>query len=79
MVAPLYWRYQKEKYGIIKDFIKGGFGKILSYSIIRVAPDGYESPYIIGIVDLEGSKIVGEICGGDIQNLQVKNLINKKA
>ncbi|MFH0837307.1 MAG: OB-fold domain-containing protein [Candidatus Aenigmatarchaeota archaeon] len=38
-------------------------GKILSHTTIRASPEGFEAPYIVGIVQLDnGEKLVGEIC-----------------
>ncbi len=50
-----------------KEFDKinlSGKGKLLTYTIIRTAPEGFEdfTPYAIGIVELkEGVKVMGQI------------------
>ena len=71
MSVPLYWRMQKEKYGKIGENISGIKGKILSHTTIRASPEGFESPYIVGIVQLDnGEKLVGEICADIESNTQ---------
>jgi uncharacterized protein len=45
-----------------ESFELSGTGKILSYTIIRAAPRGFEAPYAIGIIKLvEGPTITGQI------------------
>ena len=39
-------------------------GKILTYTVIYVGPEGFETPYCIGIIELdEGVMISGQIVG----------------
>ena len=79
MSVPLYWRMQKDKYDKIKEHISEGKGNIISYTIIYAAPDGFESPYIISIVEMKnGGKLAGELTGIDIQNISGINLIGKE-
>ncbi len=50
-----------------------GTGKIHSFTVIRVAPEGYEYylPYVLAIVELdEGAKILGQIV--DVEPEEVK-------
>lgn len=55
----------------LEDFGFLGKGKIYSDTIIRVAPDGFEAPYITALIKLEeGPMIVGEITNIDIENIE---------
>ncbi len=50
--------------GKIEEFEFKGTGKIVSYTIIRSGPDGFEkqTPYPIAIVELdEGARVTGQI------------------
>ena len=52
--------------GEIQEFQFSGNGTIESFTIIRVAPKGFESqaPYAVGIIKLvEGASITGQIVG----------------
>jgi uncharacterized OB-fold protein len=52
--------------GDIKEFRFSGKGKILSYTIIRIPPEGFEmhTPYAVAIIELdEGTRISGQIIG----------------
>ena len=52
--------------GQIEEFQFKGRGTIESFTIIRVAPKGFEAltPYAVGIIQLvEGAKITGQIIG----------------
>lgn len=52
--------------GILEDFQFSGRGKILSYTIIRIPPEGFERyvPYAVAIIELEeGTNITGQIVG----------------
>lgn len=59
-----------------KDFntIKlSGKGKIMTHTIIRIAPDGFtdQAPYAIGIIELdEGPKIMSQITDCDPEELK---------
>ncbi len=81
MSIPLYWRMQKKKYGIVKELFGDGTGKIVSWTIVRASPEGFEAPYIVGIVKMkDGVKLVGAVCGVDIHKLEgteKNDLINK--
>jgi uncharacterized OB-fold protein len=66
-----------------EPFKFSGHGKLLSYTIIHAAPDGFENqvPYTIGLVQLEegpviSSQIVGDTTGIDI-NKPVKIVFRK--
>ena len=75
----MYWRMQKEKYGLIGSNISGIGGKIISHTTIRASPEGFEAPYIVGIVLMEnGEKLVGEICiDGNVQEFGTQSLIDR--
>jgi uncharacterized OB-fold protein len=50
--------------GRIEDHQLSGKGKIVSYTVIRVPPEGFESPYAVAIIELEeGTNISGQIVG----------------
>lgn len=52
--------------GKIKDFNFTGHGKIVTFTIIRSAPDGFEynTPYAIAIIELdEGARTSGQMVG----------------
>jgi hypothetical protein len=52
--------------GKIEDFTFTGCGRILTHTIIRNAPDGFEynTPYAVAIIALdEGANISGQIAG----------------
>ncbi|RLI98022.1 MAG: transcriptional regulator [Candidatus Aenigmatarchaeota archaeon] len=53
--------------GKIEEFKFTGKGTIVSHTVIRTAPSGFEksTPYVVGIVKLdEGPQISGQIVGG---------------
>jgi len=57
--------------GDIQEFQFSGSGKILSYTIIRTPPEGFEHyiPYAIAIIRLdEGTNITGQVVG-DIERI----------
>ena len=50
--------------GNIEEFKFSGKGKIVSYTIVRVPPEGFEkyAPYAVAIIELdEGTRITGQI------------------
>ena len=52
--------------GKIEEVTLSGKGKIISYTIIRVPPEGFENftPYAVAIIELdEGTRISGQIVG----------------
>lgn len=52
--------------GEIKEFRFSGRGKILSYTVIRIPPEGFEiyTPYAVAIIELkEGTRISGQVIG----------------
>jgi uncharacterized OB-fold protein len=52
--------------GQIEDFQFSGKGKIVSWTVIRVAPGGFEDqvPYAVAMIELdEGTMIAGQIVG----------------
>lgn len=57
---------QCRRKGKIEKFQFSGNGEVLSYTVIRVAPEGFESyaPYAVAIIKLdEGTNISGQIIG----------------
>jgi len=59
--------------GKIENFQFSGNGKISSYTIIRVPPEGFEmhTPYAVAIISLdEGTNISGQVIG-DINQVEV--------
>ena len=60
-------------HGKIEKFCFSGCGEIISYTIIRSAPSGFENqtPYAVGIIKLkEGPNITGQIVG-EIENVDI--------
>ncbi|MCK4497242.1 MAG: Zn-ribbon domain-containing OB-fold protein, partial [Candidatus Aenigmarchaeota archaeon] len=58
--------------GNLDDFQFSGKGKIVSHTIIRVPPEGFEkyAPYAAAIIELdEGARISGQIVG-DISKVE---------
>ena len=50
--------------GKVEEYQFSGKGKILTYPIIRVPPEGFESPYAVAIIELEeGTNISGQVVG----------------
>lgn len=44
----------------------GGAGRLYSYTTVHVAPPGWETPYVVGYVDLpEGVRLFGKVKAGD--------------
>ena len=59
--------------GEVKEFCFSGNGKIVSYTIIRVPPEGFQNytPYAVAIIELdEGTRLSGQVIG-DISKLDV--------
>ena len=58
--------------GNVEDFEFSGNGKILSYTIVRTAPEGFEHyvPYAVAIIRLdEGANVTGQVVG-DIEKVR---------
>jgi hypothetical protein len=58
----------------LTEFRFGGKGEILSYTIVRVAPKGYEkySPYCVALIKLnEGPVIMGQIVDCEFDQLSI--------
>jgi uncharacterized OB-fold protein len=52
--------------GKIEDMRFSGNGKIVSYTVIRIPPEGFEkyAPYAVAVIDLEeGARISGQVVG----------------
>ena len=59
--------------GKLEDFKFSGEGEIVSWTIIRTPPEGFEhqTPYAVAIIKLnEGTKIAGQIVS-DIEKIQI--------
>jgi len=59
--------------GKLEEFKLSGNGEVLSYTVIRVPPEGFENyaPYVVAIIRLEeGTNITGQIIG-DINNVEI--------
>ena len=53
-------------------------GEIKTYTVIRVSPEGFEAPYIVGMVELdEGPWVMGNIIGVDPEKASM-DLIGKR-
>ena len=58
-----------------------GKGKLLTYTIIRTAPEGFEdiAPYAVGIVEMEeGVRVMGQITDCDLVNLKTGDKLISK-
>jgi hypothetical protein len=63
---PRYLCPRCRRHGKIEPFQFSGRGEIVTYTIIRTPPSGFErqSPYAVGIIKLdEGSNVTGQIAG----------------
>jgi len=63
------WRHQKEVFSSL-----GKKGKIISWTVVRVPPVGYENlaPYPVVLVRLQsGEKQVGQLVNWQLKNLKV--------
>jgi uncharacterized OB-fold protein len=50
----------------LKPLVLGSSGKLYAYSTVHVAPATWETPYVIGYVDLpEGVRVFGKVDGAD--------------
>jgi len=59
--------------GNLEDFRFSGKGKIISWTVIRAPPEGFEqqTPYAVAIIELdEGAKITGQIVS-DLDKIEV--------
>lgn len=56
----------------------GGRGKIKTYTVVRVAPEGLKAPYIVALVELEeGPWLMGNVGNVNIDEASIE-LIGKK-
>ncbi len=59
---------------LMQDFKMSGTGKVLSFSIVHIAPEGHDNmvPYILAIVQLkEGPKITNQIVECDENKIKI--------
>jgi uncharacterized OB-fold protein len=64
--------------GNLEDYQFNGEGRIISYTIIRVPPEGFEkySPYAVALIELNGgSRISGQMTG-DIGKVETGRKVN---
>ena len=55
-----------------------GIGKVQTFTVIHGAPEGYETPYIVGLIELdEGPWMMGNIVGVD-PNKATMELMGKR-
>lgn len=62
------------KNGLLKKHLFSDEGIIYSYTVIRVAPEGFEQqvPYIIALVKLkEGTLVVGQITDSELVDVKI--------
>ncbi len=60
--------------GTVEEMTFSGKGEIISYTIIRTAPEGFEKyvPYAVAIIKLdEGTNISGQIVGNNIEGMAI--------
>jgi len=56
----------------VEEVALSKWGRLYSYCVVRVAPEGFTAPYILGYVDLpEGIRIFSPITGIDPSQLQI--------
>jgi uncharacterized OB-fold protein len=61
-------------YRKLEDYKLSEKGKVLTFTVIRSPPKGYErnAPYVVGIVELnEGVKVISQIVDCDPEELQI--------
>lgn len=60
------------KNGTMEEVRLSNQGKLYTYCIVRVAPEGFTAPYALGYVDLpEGPRIFSAITGIELSDLQI--------
>ena len=59
--------------GKMEKFQFSGKGEIVSYTVIRTPPEGFEyyTPYIIGIIKLEEGPLISGQIVGDLKNIEI--------
>ncbi|MEK6592975.1 MAG: OB-fold domain-containing protein [Pseudomonadota bacterium] len=56
----------------LRTMTLGGNGKLYSYTTVHVAPPGWETPYVVGYVDMpEGVRLFGKVKAGGPDALRV--------
>lgn len=62
------WRNQKKTIEIL-----GNFGTVISFTVIRVPPLGFENqaPYPVVIAKLGKRLVVGQLVGSDAKNIKI--------
>ena len=65
---------RRKSLGKMKDYKLNGMGKVLTYTIIYVAPENFEAqaPYPVAIIKMdEGPCITGQIVDCDIKDVKI--------
>ena len=65
---------RRKSIGKMNDLKLSGKGKIITFTIIHVAPENFENqtPYPISVIELEeGPRITGQIVDCDINNIKI--------
>ncbi|OYT54136.1 MAG: transcriptional regulator [Candidatus Altiarchaeales archaeon ex4484_2] len=66
--------------GDIEEFRFSGEGRVYSYTVIHVPPDGFEfqKPYILGIIELaEGPRILSQIVDCKPEDVEIGSRVEK--
>ncbi len=65
---------RRKSYGKMKDLKLSGKGKVITYTIVNVAPDAFDkqAPYPMAIIELEeGPRITAQIVDCDINEVKI--------
>jgi hypothetical protein len=65
---------RRKSIGKMNDLKLSGNGKVITYTIIHVAPENFENqtPYPIAVIELEeGPRITGQIVDCDIKDIKI--------
>lgn len=65
--ASRVWRYNERR----KKYL-GEMGKIVSYSIVRIAPTGLmeRTPYIVAVIEIGSEFVVGQVVDYDLDSIK---------
>ncbi len=56
--------------GKMEEYTLSGNGKIISYTVIRTPPEGFEAPYVVALIELdEGTNVSGQVVG-DLESIK---------
>lgn len=63
----------------LNELLLGEVGKLYSYTTVHVAPPGWETPYVIGYVDMpEGVRLFGKVQAANVDDLRVDMAVTVK-